>query len=77
MIRPQCTHKPSANMPENISMNLTVASLRRSTCIQKPDSAATSLPSLMYAKSRLSNISPQQLNKKSNSAHATAINEVE
>ena len=77
MIRPQCTHKPSANISENISINLTVASLKRSTCIQKPDGVATSLPSLMCAKSRLSNISPQQLNKKSNPVHATAINEVE
>ena len=64
-------------MPENTSMNPTVASLRRSTRIQKPNSAATSLPSLACAKSGLSNISPQQLNKKSNPARATAINEVE
>ena len=64
-------------MPENTSMNPTVASLRRSTCIQKPDGAATSLPSLVCAKSGLSNVSPQQLNKKSNPARATAINEVE
>ena len=77
MIRSQHTRKPSANMLENISINLTVASLRRSTHIQKPDSAATSLPSLIYAKSELFNISPQQLNKKSNPACATAINEVE
>ena len=64
-------------MLENTSMNPTVASLRRSTCIQKPDGAATSLPSLTCAKSGLFNVSPQQLNKKSNLAHATAINKVE